>query len=112
MHVRGSKLKVYCMCAQMLRRVQLYMTSCTEADQAALSMEFSRQEHWSGLPSPSPGDLSNPGIESACPKLADRFFTIAPPCFTDFTVNLFLLKVNAWMRDTSVFCFSVAHEII
>ena len=92
MHVRGSKLKVYRMCAQMLSRVQLYVTSWTEADQAALSMEFSRQEYWSGLPSPSPGDLSNPGIESACPKLADRFFTTVPPCFIDFTVNLFLLE--------------------
>ena len=63
MHVRGSKFKLYCMCAQLLSRVQLYVTSWTEAHQAALSMEFSRQEYWSGLPFPSPGDLSDPGIE-------------------------------------------------
>ena len=37
--------------------------------QAALSMGFSRQEHWSGLPFYSPGDLSNPGIESGSPAL-------------------------------------------
>ena len=47
-----------------------------------LSMEFSRQEYWSGLPFPSPGDLPNPGIEPtslASPALAGRFFTFAPP---------------------------------
>ena len=37
--------------------------------QAPLSMEFSRQEYWSGLPFPSPGDLFDPGIESASPAL-------------------------------------------
>ena len=91
MHVRGSKFKLYCVCAQLLSRVQLYVTPWTEAHQAALSMEFSRQEYWSGLPFPSPGDLSNPGLESVCPKLADRFFTTVPQRFIDFTVNLFLL---------------------
>ena len=39
------------------------MTPCTVAHQAPLSMGFSRQEYWSGLPFPSPGDLHNPGIE-------------------------------------------------
>ena len=39
----------------------------TVAHQAPLSMEFSRQEYWSGLPFPSPGDLSNPGIKSNFP---------------------------------------------
>jgi len=45
-------------------------------------MGFSRQENWSGLPCPSPGDLLHPGIESTSlmpPALAGRFFTIAPP---------------------------------
>ena len=40
-----------------------------------LSMEFSRQEYWSGLPFPSPGDLPNPGIEPGSSALADRFFS-------------------------------------
>ena len=35
----------------------------------SLSMEFSRQEYWSGVPFPSPGDLPDPGIESRCPAL-------------------------------------------
>ena len=51
----------------------------TVACQAPLSMGFSRQEYWNGLPFPSPGDLHDPGIESASPVLAGRFFTTEPP---------------------------------
>ena len=50
----------------------------TVACQAPLSMGFSKQEHWSGLPCPSPGDLPDPGIEPAAlkpPALSGRFFT-------------------------------------
>ena len=47
----------------------------TVAHQAPLSMEFSRQEYWSGLPFPSPGDLPDPGIKPRDLKLAGRFFT-------------------------------------
>ena len=39
------------------------------AHQVPLSMEFSRKEHWSGLPFPSPGDIPDPGIESGSPAL-------------------------------------------
>ena len=49
------------------------------ACQAPLSMRFPRQEHWSGLPFPSPGDLPDPGIELGSPALAGRFFTTEPP---------------------------------
>ena len=42
-------------------------------------MGFPRQEYWSGLPLPSPGDLPDPGIELWCPALAGRFFTAEPP---------------------------------
>ena len=42
---------------------ELCVTPLTVACQAPLSMGFSRQEYWSGVPFPSPGDLSNPGIE-------------------------------------------------
>ena len=45
------------------------------ARQAPLSMGFPRQEHWSVLPFPSPGDLPDPGIEAASPALAGGFFT-------------------------------------
>ena len=43
--------------------VRLFVTPWTVAHEASLSMEFSRQEYWSGLPFPSPGDLPDPGIE-------------------------------------------------
>ena len=42
-------------------------------------MEFSRQEYWSGLPFPSPGDPPDPEIESASPVHASRFFTTVLP---------------------------------
>ena len=50
-----------------------------EVHQAPLSTGFSRQEYWSGLPCPPPADLSDPGIDSASPELADGFFTTEPP---------------------------------
>ena len=50
--------------AQSLSRVRLFATPWTVAHQAPLSVKFSRQEYWSGLPFPSPGDPPNPGIES------------------------------------------------
>ena len=53
----------------LLSRVQLFATPWTVACQASLSMEFSRQECWSGLPFPSPGDLPDPGIEVRPPIL-------------------------------------------
>ena len=52
-----------------LSHVRLVVTPWTVAHQAPLSMGFSRQEHWSGLPFPSPGDLPNPGIEPGSPAL-------------------------------------------
>jgi len=42
-------------------------------------MGFPRQEYWSGLPLPSPGDLPDPGIEPMSPALAGGFFTLEPP---------------------------------
>ena len=59
-------------------RVQCFVTLWTVARQAPLSMGFSRQEYWSGLPFPPPGDLPEPGIKPASPKspaLAGGFFT-------------------------------------
>ena len=56
-----------------------FAASRTITLQAPLSMGFSRQEYWSGLPFPSPGDLPNPGIEPTSPALAGGFFTTEPP---------------------------------
>ena len=51
---------------QSLSCVRLFVTLWTAACQAPLSMGFSRQEYWSGLSFPSPGDLPDPGIETEC----------------------------------------------
>ena len=56
-------------------RVQLFATLWTVARQAPLSMGFPRQEYWSGLPFPSPGDLLDPGMEPTSPALVGKFFT-------------------------------------
>ena len=67
--------------AHLLGRVQHFATLWTVARQAPLSMGFPRQEHWSGLPFPPPGDLLKPEIDPgtpASPALAGRFFTTEP----------------------------------
>ena len=68
-----------CVCARVLSHVQLFATPRTVTHQALLSTGFSRQEYWSGLPFPVPGDLPNPGIEPASPVLAGGFFATLPP---------------------------------
>ena len=75
------------MCVCVLSCVRLSVTPWTVACQAPLSMEFSRQEYWSGLPFPFLGDFPNPGIEPSSPGspvLAGRFFTTeeAPRTYT------------------------------
>ena len=58
-----------------------FATPWIVACQAPLSMGFPRQEYWSELPFPTPGDLPNPGIEPASPaspSLSGRFFTMEP----------------------------------
>ena len=53
----------------MLSRVRLFVTPWAVAQQAPLSMGFSRQEYWSELPFPPPGDVPDPGIELESPEL-------------------------------------------
>ena len=60
---RASKPQSCCYVLSHFSRIQLCATLWTVAYQAPLSMGFSRQEYWSGLPFPSPGDLPDPGIE-------------------------------------------------
>ena len=74
----GPRTVAYCLRAQSLSRVLLFVTPWTVARQTPLATGFSRQEYWSGLPFPSKGDLPNPGIEHASPAspaVAGRFFT-------------------------------------
>ena len=69
-----SKVKV-----KLLSHVRLFATPCTVAYQAPPSMGFSRQEYWSGLPFPSPGDLPDPGIEPRSPSFQVDALTSEPP---------------------------------
>ena len=64
---------------KLLSHVQLFATPWTVAHQAPQSMEFSRQEYWSGLPFPSPGDLPNPRIEPGSPALQADALPSEPP---------------------------------
>ena len=60
-------------------RVRLFATQQVGARQTPPSMGFSRQEYWSGLPFPSPGDLPDPGIELGSPALRADTLPSEPP---------------------------------
>ena len=62
--------------AQLLSNEQLFVW--VTAHKAPLSLGFSRQEYWSGLPFPSSRDLPKPETEPTSPALADKFFTTEP----------------------------------
>ena len=64
---------------KLLSRVRLFATPWTVACQAPLSMGFSKQESWSGLPFPPPGHLPHLGVDPPSPALAGGFFSTAPP---------------------------------
>ena len=80
---------------------RLFATLWTVAHQAPLSIDFSRQEYWHGLPCPSPGYLPDPGIKPSSPMspaLQANFLPIEPlgkPLKKDFITNAkFLFKLN------------------
>ena len=70
-HARNISFLVFCPLDGSLvtKSCLILATSRTVACQAPLSMGFSRQEYWSGLPLPSPGDLPDPGVEPKSPAL-------------------------------------------
>ena len=70
-----------CVCAQRHSRVSFFCDPVDCSPLAPLCMEFPRQEYWSGLSFPTPGDLPDPGIEPmslSFPTLASGFFTTVP----------------------------------
>ena len=85
--------------------VQLFATSWTVALQAPLSIGFSRQEYWSGLPYPPPRDLPDSGMESMsplAPALADKFFTAASPVHPcNKTSDQFLVEAAFFPHSTA-----------
>ena len=98
--LRVVKVKVIKLCLTLV-------TPCTVACQALLFMEFSRQEHWSGLPFPFPGDLPNPRIEPISSALAGGFFTAKPPrkFKLNFTVSIqitLVAVVGGWIEEEQV----------
>ena len=79
--LRKAVIRSLCVCACIV--AQPCPTLWTVARQVPLSLGFSRQEYWSGLPSPPPGNLPDPGIDPTSPgspalALAGRFFTTVP----------------------------------
>ena len=64
---------------KLLSRVQLFAIPWTVAYQAPPAIGFSRQEYWSGLPFPSPGDLPDPGIEPGSPTFQEGVLPSKPP---------------------------------
>ena len=91
----------------------------TIAHQALLSMEFSRQEYWSGLPFPSPGDLHDSGIDlRSCvsPELAGEFFTTKLPGKTLLRVlwvlkDIICLKSNPMLSKSLLMCFIIKKKM-
>ena len=79
----------------------------TIARQAPLSMGFLKQEYWSGLPFPSPGNLSDPGIKPTSPALqvvsyiSGRFFTAEPPGKTKKNLITFLQSPSSFSKTQS-----------
>ena len=93
-----------CVCVRahvhVLNCVWLFAALWTIAHQAPLSMEFSRQEYWSGVPFPSLGDLLDPGIKPlslAFSALADRFFTTSVTWEAPFLSCLWSISWNQYL---------------
>ena len=78
----SSSSSICCCFVAQLCPTLLWSNGCYSfvAHQVPLSMRFPRQEYWSGLSFPSPGDLLDPGTEPTSPALAGKFFTAEPPC--------------------------------
>ena len=90
---------------KLLSRVQLFATPWTVAYQASPSMGFSRQEYWSGLPFPSPGDLPDPGIKPGSPASEADALTSEPPSMMQ------LLKLSQVLARQATFAISILQQL-
>ena len=95
-----------------LSRVLLFVTPWTVAYQAPPSMGFSRQEYWSGLPCPSPGDLPDRGIEPRSPAFQADTLTSESPGKQNYTkegcklyLNIVITQVMTWIILKTYFSF-------
>ena len=78
---------------KLLSHIRLFATPWTIAYQAPPSMRFSRQEYWSGLPFPSPGDLPYPGIEPRSPALWADALSSKPPGKPNYIYNFVYIYI-------------------
>ena len=83
-----------CVCS--LSHVRFFMIPWTVASQAPLSMEFSKQEYWSGLPIPFPGDFPNPGNELKSSTLQADSLPSDMQAFKFYTERAMNLEVNSF----------------
>ena len=84
-----------CVCAQLIQSCLILCSPWTVAHQAPLSMGFSRQEHWSGVPCPPPGDFPDPGIKHASLvslALAGMLFTTTATWKAPFSPIRFIIS--------------------
>ena len=87
------------MCVQLLSRVRLFANPWTAARHVPRSMEFSRQEYWSGLPFPDLGDLPDPGIKLTSAEalaLASRFFITEQPGNDQISLNYLEIQLEVF----------------
>ena len=77
-----------------LSSVRLFVIPWTIAYQPPPSMGFSRQEYWTGLPFPSPGDLPDPGIEPGSPAFQAGALTSEPPNIYTYGPNIYTYTLN------------------
>ena len=90
------------------KSLQSCLTDCKPMDRslpAPLSMEFSRQEYWGGLPFPSPGDLLDSGIEPSSPVLQAN--CLKSILFLSTTRSQFLLWKEPWL-----ICINIIHHLV
>ena len=102
---------------KLLSHVWLFATPWTVAYQAPLSTGFSRQECWSGLPFPSPGDLPNPGIETGSPSLQADALPSEPPGkpqifngMYNLGFYLYILSIHLCFSDYFLHCVYVSMD--
>ena len=93
-------------CGLVTKSCPTLVTSWAIACKSPLSIGFSRQEYWSGLPFPSPGNLPNPGIESGFSCIAGRFFTDWAMSEAQFIHIMFCYKAPQieWLKQ--IYCLS------
>ena len=102
--VTTARGPVLCAVLKSLSHVWFFATPWTVACQLLCQWAFSRQEYWSGLPCPPPGDLPNPGIEPRSPALqADSFLPSEPPGKpkNNEMGTLILLQGNFWTQESN-----------